>query len=83
MCHHVLTHMVLSQVISYITEHYYSSLNVCLSAGVGVNELAAIRCCASALQDGHSRVSQQCVGRHRDIIHIPTLRPTPITRVRL
>lgn len=40
-----------------------------------------VRGACFALKDGHSRVSQRCVGRHRGIIHISTLWAAPMARV--
>lgn len=39
---------------------------------ISVSGRAAISCRTFALQYKHGGVSQQCVGRHRDVTHIPT-----------
>lgn len=38
---------------------------------ISVSGRAAISCCTLALQYKHGGVSQQCVGRHGDVTHIP------------
>lgn len=51
----------------------------CECVFISVRGRAAISCCTFALQRGHSGVSQQCVGTHREITHIPTCGAAPYT----
>lgn len=62
-----------SLITSNLTHHSRLLFN-CECVFISVSGRAAISCCTFALQCGHAGVSQQCVGRHRDITHIPTCR---------
>lgn len=75
---------VLLQAISHITAHDYSSVNVHLTLSVSRHACAGNHYLLNlCIQYGHSGVSQQCVGRQRDISDIPTWGAAPITGLTL
>ncbi len=78
MCHHVLTYIPVVLSTSNLTHHSRLLFN-CECVFICVSGRAAISCCTFALPCGQGGVSQQCVGRHRDITHIPTCRAAPVS----